>query len=239
MHSKSLERRINTIRRANIKRITTDFDANTGEKLFLYHGKPRKLHSSVSLLIGDAIHNYRSALDHLAWDLVEANHQKPTTKTSFPIFSDPNAYKQVFDKKTAGMSAQAKAIIDSEQPLNAKNPTRGGLLALLNDLDIIDKHRHIYVTLTATDGGMFIPGLPVQVGIKGDYYVHEGPVDENTVLARIPKGYEDTNFVPAFSLSFGPSIPGQGESVRYILIAFDQLVADIINRFDHVLPIYH
>src|ERR1039458_3521922 len=36
-------------------------------------------------VLGDCIHNVRSALDHLAHDLVLANHGDPTRSTQFPI----------------------------------------------------------------------------------------------------------------------------------------------------------
>lgn len=238
-HLKALERRIKVIQHANLKRVTADYDANTGEKIFLYNGKPRQLHPSISLIIGDAIHNYRSALDHLARGLVEVNKEKSTGDTAFPILTNPDQYTQSFDKKTKGMSAQTKAIIDSEQPLKARNKIRGNRLALLKKLDDIDKHRHIHITLTATDGGMFIPGFPMQVGISNNYFIHTGPIYGETVLARIPNGYETVNFIPSFNISFGPGVSCEGESVVSTLIALDQLVAEIINRFDSVLPLYH
>lgn len=99
-HLKALTPRIKIIRRANLKRIAVDYDTNTGEKIFLYHGKPRQLHPSISLIIGDAIHNYRSALDHLARGLVEANKEKPTGDTAFPILTNADRYTQSFDHST-------------------------------------------------------------------------------------------------------------------------------------------
>ncbi len=44
-------------------------------------------------VIGDAVHNLRSALDHLVVALVEANHGKVTNATEFPIFESPEAYE--------------------------------------------------------------------------------------------------------------------------------------------------
>src|SRR3954447_12706375 len=40
-----------------------------------------------SPIIGDIIHNWRSALDHLAYQLVIRNGRKPSGSTQFPIFS--------------------------------------------------------------------------------------------------------------------------------------------------------
>ena len=44
--------------------------------------------AEIGLIIGDAVHNLRSALDHLAFQLVLANGKTPVTTTEFPI-SDP------------------------------------------------------------------------------------------------------------------------------------------------------
>ena len=110
---------------------------------------------------------------------------------------------------------------------------------MLKKLDDIDKHRYIYVTLTATDGGFFVSEPPMQVGVSNNYPIHTGPINDKTVLARISNEYENVNFIPSFDISFGPGVPCENESVFFTLIAFDQLVAEIINRFDSVLPLYH
>jgi hypothetical protein len=44
-------------------------------------------------MIGDAIHNIRSALDHLVYELVPAN-LRDTVRTQFPIFTKEAAYRQ-------------------------------------------------------------------------------------------------------------------------------------------------
>ena len=238
-HFKSLERCIKTIPRANIQQLVAEFDARTGDKVVLFQGRPHQPRASAGLIIGDIVHNYRCALDHLASGLVEANGGTPTRDIAFPILRDKSSYNRHFDKMTKGMSLEAKTIIDSEQPWKARNPRRGETLKLLSELDNIDKHRHIHVTLTATNGGLFDPGLPLQVGVSGNWFIHTGSVDDGTVLARIPTGHEGLRFIPDFGLSFGPGTPGEGESVTGTMIAFDQLVADIINGFDHVVPIYH
>jgi hypothetical protein len=41
----------------------------------------------LSAIIGDAVHNLRVSLDHLAWQLVLATGKTPGGDTSFPIFT--------------------------------------------------------------------------------------------------------------------------------------------------------
>lgn len=49
----------------------------------------------ISLILGDAIHNLRASLDHLACELVESNGGTITEQTSFPIF--PRANREMFE----------------------------------------------------------------------------------------------------------------------------------------------
>src|SRR5262245_21687376 len=44
--------------------------------------------SDLSAVIGDLVHNARSALDHLAFQLVVASNGAPDRKTAFPIFNE-------------------------------------------------------------------------------------------------------------------------------------------------------
>src|SRR5262249_28235966 len=91
----------------------------------------------LSLLIGDGIHNLRSALDHLAWQLVVANHSTPNSETGFPISDLPKNFKSLLHQRLGAASSQAKAVCEGLQPY------RGGKDALwrLHRLDIADKHR--------------------------------------------------------------------------------------------------
>ena len=89
------------------------------------------------LIAGDALHNFRSTLDHLAWKLVEATGKLPTVKTGFPIFDSEADYRSRSPKKVEGMRAITKERIDNLRPY------KGGYndLWILHRLDIIDKHR--------------------------------------------------------------------------------------------------
>lgn len=40
---------------------------------------------SVSVILGDVVHNLRGALDHLAWQIVASTGRNPSTSTYFPI----------------------------------------------------------------------------------------------------------------------------------------------------------
>lgn len=100
----------------------------------------------IALLTGDTIHNLRSALDHLVYQLVLVNGAVPTKQTAFPVFDDAVSYKTGSIGKIKGM---AQAAIDR---INASQPYKGGsgeMLWCLHYLDIADKHHALLVTLVA------------------------------------------------------------------------------------------
>ena len=51
----------------------------------LYVESVKPVPTDIPLILGDAIHNLRAALDHAAWQLVEAGGGIPSKDTYFPI----------------------------------------------------------------------------------------------------------------------------------------------------------
>jgi hypothetical protein len=95
----------------------------------------------VILGAGDVIHNLRSALDHLAYNLVQVAGNQPHSGTGFPIAESMSKYEAMKARKVEGMTCDAKRAI------NALKPYRGGNEPLwrIHDLDIVDKHRELVV----------------------------------------------------------------------------------------------
>ena len=112
-----------------------------------------KRHRSESTLIvdisvisgaGDVIHNLRSALDHLAWELAkwETGLPREIDACCFPIGKSSSHYKSIKRKGViAGMSPEAEKAIDDLRPYKEGNEP----LWRIHHLDIVDKHRHILV----------------------------------------------------------------------------------------------
>jgi hypothetical protein len=103
----------------------------------------------IPLIIGDAVHNMRSCLDHLAWQLVLANGNTPDRATYFPILDpakDPSP--KVKAETGKGMSDDARDLIWQLQPRVS------GLNKLwqLHQLDIFDKHRLVIAATLANAG---------------------------------------------------------------------------------------
>jgi len=104
--------------------------------------------SEVSVLAGEAIHNIRSALDHLACQLVRVYGGTVSGQTSFPIFRSTQIDEPTFARKVEGMSQVAKDKIRTIEPF--KNG-KGHDLWVLHELDIADKHHGLLTTLFKVD----------------------------------------------------------------------------------------
>ena len=103
----------------------------------------------VSSIIGDIVHNLRSALDHLACQFVLDTGAKPTFDTAFPIFADPpnTSGKRLrkWKRMTEGMSDDAIAFLDDCQPYKIRHLPEPHHLSLLSTLSNWDKHHDILV----------------------------------------------------------------------------------------------
>ena len=95
---------------------------------------PRRL----SALLGDTIQNLRSALDHLAFQLVSvATGKFPTTHVYFPVADDHSKYIKQRRRQLKGAAPAAIAAVDGLKPYKGGNDE----IWLLHKLNIIDKHR--------------------------------------------------------------------------------------------------
>jgi hypothetical protein len=93
---------------------------------------------------GDVVQNLRSALDHLAFQLVEAGQcrrigERAGKRIGFPIFDTAKEYKARKTRKIKGARKAAIKAIDALKPYKSGNR----FLWSLNRVNIIDKHRYL------------------------------------------------------------------------------------------------
>jgi len=121
------------------------------QELIITLEKGVKINPAVPLIIGDCIHNARSALDHLVGQLAVLNNA-PTesiSKTSFPVCLEPSEFERAVAKRIAPfISPAALAEIEKLQPSATGNAGKDDVLWVLSQLDIIDKHRLLIVAVT-------------------------------------------------------------------------------------------
>lgn len=125
------------------------------EKLHFLVPPPPEL----QIIAGEIIYQFRSALDHLAFDLVQFGGREPGRKCQFPLLLDvptcgkpPLTYpipvpKEFFEDALPGISDAAYAFIEGIQPYH-RGPGIHNILRVIGTLANIDKHRHLYVLLS-------------------------------------------------------------------------------------------
>lgn len=196
---------------------------------YLYRAEhPPPVNPEWSVMIGDCVHNFRSALDHIAWQLVIAHGGTPNRETSFPILSTAPSKPL---KIVGGTDQAALRIIEAVQPYNGTST--GKYLKLLSDLDIFDKHREILVTVanvrsasTSAD-----PGNPLLDGLM-TFTTH--PIEHGTVVARIrydtPLAEPDPNLILRPYMTFGPGGKWDGEIVIGVLGRLNSEVLALVDK---------
>jgi hypothetical protein len=162
------------------------------------------------LLIGDCVHNLRSALDHLVFAVArDALDGEKFTKyegsLSFPICSSQETWDDAIDRhRLEGMGNAAREAIRLRQPYVTHNPAAQAPLALLQSLDNKDKHRLINAVAGYVQGAeaQFEPALiPGQFAIE----ISPGPYTQNgatvyTLDLANPTPHMQVKFQVAFQL---------------------------------------
>jgi hypothetical protein len=210
--------------KADPYRIESNLDPKTGNKIF-YAADVRTPPAEIGIVAGDVIHNLRSALDHLACQLVIANGCAPTRATCFPIFDSATKYKSSSAGKVTGMAQAAIDIIDATKPYKGGN---GAGLWVLHYLDIADKHHALLTTLlnlTRVDftiTGYWEPGYK---GVGDIAFPGFGkPLEDGTIIAiRDPNAHNDMNFAIDIAFIEPPVIK------RKPIIETVQCLTDCVN----------
>lgn len=109
-----------------------------------------------SVTIGEIVHNLRSALDHLVWQLVGDNGGQPSRANMFPIVSLENRdnWESVSKNNLKGVSDAMKERIRRIQPFAVLGaPYDVTALSKLHHLSNVDKHRRS-LQLTRSAAGL-------------------------------------------------------------------------------------
>jgi hypothetical protein len=242
-HVRDFENRVQTFRDADPYRLVIENDAKAGQRIYKVH-----VHSqppaSLPLIAGEAICQLRSSLDHLAWQLVEANGVTPGNGTYFPISETAAKYKKVSPGKVKGMSAGAISLID------AIKPYQGGCDELwkLHALNNIDKHRLLLVVACDVEAAIVTlshgPPTPMSAFIKMG---RPGTSLPSRKLKVLENGAEigrisgqllpdvNVDLKAPFEIAFGEPQIVEGEATLPFLHQLTHLVDSIVTQFEPFL----
>ncbi|AEU36792.1 hypothetical protein [Granulicella mallensis] len=209
----------------------------TSERTYYVHFL-RNIPEDFSPVIGDAIQNLRSALDHLATRLVDIGIEPKAKMPYYPIFKSAEAYNADKMIKILGARPEAIKAIDDTQPYPRGN---GWHLWCINTMNNRDKHRLLIPvwgslishTFPKTEkerieklfGSRFGgPGwLKAASGIK---FLKNG--DEILTLP-ISEANDEMDF--RISIAFGEPQDVRGKQVIPTLESMSRLVAEIVVKF--------
>jgi hypothetical protein len=107
----------------------------------------------LGVLLGDCVHNLRSALDHLICQVTLLDGGTNCSKTQFPIASKSEAqFEGMADDRIPDLSAEHRALVKRAQPYQAGDGAASHPLAVLANLSNADKHRLINPAYSVTLG---------------------------------------------------------------------------------------
>ena len=239
-------------RDSNPYEIVHELDPQTGENVYRVLVK-KKVPDDAPAIIGDAIHNLRSALDYLVGDLARDNNETPHQNYGLPVSKNPERLKPGTIHKLKGVSTRAERLI---LRLKACDTLHVGLWTL-HWLDIIDKHNSIIIVAAATitvnakvgvpgmflgpeghvrllgpgpDGVPFLMDAGTPVGFKRVF-----PLNDSVEIHRSPAGFQEEIEV-IIDIALGESEIPEGQPVLETLNKLVNLVERIVGIFErHVL----
>jgi hypothetical protein len=196
----------------------------------------------LSILMGDALHNLRGSLDHLALALAEANlGQRPSKEveegSQFPIYSDPGRWKGGHERRIGSAHPDAQAIIERLQPYQAGEQWESHPLWILRQLSDFDKHRRLPIVGTYARLG------PSQVAGPNAYieylqlHAAGGPLERKTPLitwggirdpmtgAEVKVDYSVAMHIAFSEADPKPDAPIDGKEVLEVLFGIRDFIA--------------
>ncbi|HEU5270323.1 MAG TPA: hypothetical protein VFU36_10405 [Jatrophihabitans sp.] len=146
---------------------------------------------SLSLTFGDAIHNLRSALDHLVWSYASPDQldDEARRQLAFPASQTEQSWNQNHGRWLRSVPLDVVARIKDCQPYNRPVGVRASDALLgLNALDNQDKHRLLVEAQAAlTDMGVahsveFASEEAAERNVPPDVTVHQAKLEDKALL---------------------------------------------------------
>jgi hypothetical protein len=156
-HLTELDQEIRAFVKVDPYRLSFEVDSETGQQVVRFRkvgDKPIRTPLRFGLMAGDVIHNLRSALDHVVYQLAIAGGGTGA-RSQFPLFEDADEYGLQEARFLDGVVDGQRAIIEGLQPyhvlaafsagtppVSERDPLAANVhLMNLGRLDNIDKHR--------------------------------------------------------------------------------------------------
>ncbi len=176
VHVDMLRKDVGCFLKQHTRRVTDKYDAKAGR--YVRHVQASPTPPQWSVLLGEIAHNFRSCLDHIAWQLAIAasptdnpEHDWEARRISFPLYARRAEYldkrnsrhttaKRVIPAawRHAGLLPHHRRLVRHHQPYQRRHAPESHPLWHLRSLSNIDKHQVLHTTLVGVDETMPPPG---------------------------------------------------------------------------------
>jgi hypothetical protein len=201
-HLDSLDANVREWRDRHTHRYDSHFDRERGKQV-VHIRFPELVPVEFRLIIGDCLHNLRSALDNLAYELAVRHYgssplPEPFDRRSeFPIFGNREWAEGERRNKIGCIHPRAQAIIKGLQPHNRGYDFASHPLWKLNELSNMDKHRVPHVTQVAISAYSDFSGVS---HLPGTIDINLGSYEDGAEIATY------TPHTSAFAEGFDPEV---------------------------------
>jgi hypothetical protein len=193
----------------------------------------------ISPILGDAIHNLRSALDLLMFAMIGGKATRPES-VQFPFAKRADTLASTIQNREAQLAGEkVVAEIEALKPYPGGNEWLSGVHAL----DIADKHKLIIpaassANMTSTEFSRMVPGITGREGVvmsihQGAQFISSrtGPRAARLANRRnIRPGEYERDLQPTFDIIFDEGQPFSGRPIVPVLIVMVDEIRSALSR---------
>jgi hypothetical protein len=211
----------------------------TGQHVIAFTGRA-PIPDTFALIFGDAVHNFRTALDILANDIIALNGVQPK-KVYFPFGDSAVRFEEQLKTKIGQAPSDIQDIFRSFEPYKGGNET----LRAMHDLDIRDKHLAIMQAAPSSATPPLPTGRPEYEYIGGDFPHRLKFTADFSMLKTTPIDLTGFPFKPnddievlgkiagsTVDLIIGPDLPLASQPVIRSLNDMGDLAERIVQTFE-------
>jgi hypothetical protein len=206
MHREDVQRRVERFVHSDAYGVLREDDGEAGERRWRVQIRKQPPLVEWAALIGECLFNFRSALDHLAYDLAAAHSGLPLDPeveegSEFPIFWKRAPTQRELQWRIGAVHPEARRLIKEMQPYGRKGCAA---LKYLDALHNFDKHRTVLLVVSVSTGFAHFG----EMDFKGFNFGHlkDGDVLALIPLTDDPERQQDPSFM--FGVAFGEGTPG-------------------------------
>jgi len=230
-HIGDLHARLCALSTTDYHRLSVERDPNTGDHLLAFE-ITQPLPDDVALIVGDAIHNLKSALDFAINDVVFEKTGKRSRHTKFPVYDSRSDLVVALNGGTIRPASEtiANLLLDGIKPYKGGNDA----IWAIHDLNIQDKH------------ALLLPVIQIASLLdvcaedeRGNRILNGSLI---TVTGRVSVSFAATTKIKitnhgkaTFAIFFDKGLPVEGHNVIETLRTFTEVVGGVIDAFSIAL----